>query len=562
MQSFDINLLAGGLAPHPPATSDGRGDVDDYFAETLDRELARIDAENAARNTARQDDDSRRNQDFNDSATYDARDHEDQSLDSFNHTPPANSDAPAEDTFEQQVVVLPDTTDTNDADKKDKRPPSESGGANSYKDTTNQNSVTGGSDGKETKTVNFTDQALTEPGIVAQLTHDGDTPIVSMGADNAANGQDVLQLTPDAEAPTTPKATDNAASEQFVLTPTAPTLPAAPNAPANPVATTSPTPRGVAPQVIPASVQSMAPIVPLVAPIEVLSAPNSGPNADSGPSLAYLSPSTLANTNAPSALAAKPGQTIAQSLASATAPATVSNTNTGRSVAGTPQSPTQNVAATNDTMAQIALSNPQSAPEPASMAQTVLAAQLARSSGEAMAVSSNATSADSLPPVTGVTTVSQPGSAAAVTQPAALHRPSSQPPPADQVAVQIQRAIANGEMHINVRLHPAELGRVDVDLDIGKDGRVLAVVTAEKSETLEMLQRDTRVLERALQDAGLDADHDSLSFNLFGERGADEMAKEENGTHRGEGDEENEVSGKPENVEMRVVSDRALDIRV
>ena len=97
MQSFDINLLAGALAPQPPETREGTGDVDDFFAETLNRELARIDAENAARDAARQDDDPRRNQDFSNSATYDERDLEEYSLDSFNHTPPPNSDAPADD---------------------------------------------------------------------------------------------------------------------------------------------------------------------------------------------------------------------------------------------------------------------------------------------------------------------------------------------------------------------------------------------------------------------------------------------------------------------------------
>ena len=306
----------------------------------------------------------------------------------------------------------------------------------------------------------------------------------------------------------------------------------------------------------------MASVAPLVEPIGVIPAPNGGPNANSGPSLAYLSPSAIANANAPSALATEPGQPIVQSIAAATNSATASNTNAGSSVTSTGQSPAQHATATNDIVAQTTLNTPQSAPEPASMAQTVIAAQLARSGGEAIAANSSTASGDSLPPVTGVSSVSQPGSPAAVTQTAALHRPSSQPPPADQVAVQIQRAVANGETHINVRLHPAELGRVDVDLDIGKDGRVLAVVTAEKSETLEMLQRDTKVLERALQDAGLDADPDSLSFNLFGEREADEMAHEKTVADRGEGVEENEVNVKTDSVEMRVASDRALDIRV
>jgi hypothetical protein len=46
-----------------------------------------------------------------------------------------------------------------------------------------------------------------------------------------------------------------------------------------------------------------------------------------------------------------------------------------------------------------------------------------------------------------------------------------------------------------------------------KDKTVKAIVTAEKPETHMMLQRDAQVLERALQEAGLDADG-GLSFEL------------------------------------------------
>ena len=206
MQSFDIKLLAGALAPQPPATSDGTGDVDDFFAETLNRELARIDSENAARDAARQDDGPRQNQDFSDSATYDDRDPGEQSLDSFNHTPPGTSDAPADDAVEQPVAARADNADTNDAPPTDKRTASESSGANASEDTTDQRSLTGGSDSTETKTVNFADQALIKPSIVSQLTLDADTPIVPTERGNAENGQVGLQLTPDVGAQIVPKA--------------------------------------------------------------------------------------------------------------------------------------------------------------------------------------------------------------------------------------------------------------------------------------------------------------------------------------------------------------------
>lgn len=90
-------------------------------------------------------------------------------------------------------------------------------------------------------------------------------------------------------------------------------------------------------------------------------------------------------------------------------------------------------------------------------------------------------------------------------------------PVVTQVAAQMAQAAADGTDKINIRLSPAELGRIDVKLDFGPDGRVQAVFAAERPQTMELLQRDARDLERALQDAGLRADSGSLSFNLRGQ---------------------------------------------
>ena len=57
-----------------------------------------------------------------------------------------------------------------------------------------------------------------------------------------------------------------------------------------------------------------------------------------------------------------------------------------------------------------------------------------------------------------------------------------------------------------INLKPVELGSVEVKLDFGADGRVQASIMAERPETLEMLQKDQRTLERALNDAGLQTD--------------------------------------------------------
>lgn len=90
----------------------------------------------------------------------------------------------------------------------------------------------------------------------------------------------------------------------------------------------------------------------------------------------------------------------------------------------------------------------------------------------------------------------------------------------DQITVQITKAVAAGSDKISVQLHPADLGRVDVQLEMAGDGRVTAVVTADNKNTLEMLRQDGRELQRALQEAGLQAEAGDLSFNLRGENPA------------------------------------------
>lgn len=91
----------------------------------------------------------------------------------------------------------------------------------------------------------------------------------------------------------------------------------------------------------------------------------------------------------------------------------------------------------------------------------------------------------------------------------------------EQVVVQIVRAAGDGLDRIGIQLNPPTLGRVDVRLELGGDGRVVATVTADHQSTLDLMQRDARGLERALNDAGLKADAGGLSFNLRDGGGSD-----------------------------------------
>lgn len=91
-------------------------------------------------------------------------------------------------------------------------------------------------------------------------------------------------------------------------------------------------------------------------------------------------------------------------------------------------------------------------------------------------------------------------------------QPTATAKPTEQIAVQIKNGIKAGADKIHIRLQPATLGRVEVDLEVGPDQRVQAVVSVEKAETLEILERDARSLHRMLENAGFQTDNDSLAF--------------------------------------------------
>lgn len=95
----------------------------------------------------------------------------------------------------------------------------------------------------------------------------------------------------------------------------------------------------------------------------------------------------------------------------------------------------------------------------------------------------------------------------------AAHAPAS-----EQVAFQIVKLAKTGTDRIKIQLSPEDLGRVDIRLDMHKDGSVKAVISADRPETAAWLERDAKQLERALQDAGLKTDSNSLEFSNRGQQ--------------------------------------------
>lgn len=87
--------------------------------------------------------------------------------------------------------------------------------------------------------------------------------------------------------------------------------------------------------------------------------------------------------------------------------------------------------------------------------------------------------------------------------------------PATQVvAATLHKSASDGvSKALTLRLDPPELGRVEIKMSFEKNSQIKAVLTIENPETHLMMQRDAQTLERALQDAGFDA-QGSLSFEL------------------------------------------------
>jgi flagellar hook-length control protein FliK len=82
------------------------------------------------------------------------------------------------------------------------------------------------------------------------------------------------------------------------------------------------------------------------------------------------------------------------------------------------------------------------------------------------------------------------------------------------IALQIQRNAATRVDSFTLQLDPADLGRLDVELKFHRDGSIQAHLSAERPETLAMLQKDSAHLERILQQAGFDTKDGALSFDL------------------------------------------------
>ena len=233
-----------------------------------------------------------------------------------------------------------------------------------------------------------------------------------------------------------------------------------------------------------------------------LSAATDAPDATKGKATTGLA--------APSSAQAKLSAT---GFTSATDSTTAATTTTA---AATPNTTTPQPGATDkgDAANPPALANPDTAVSATSTAIT------APASRDHTAVDTSAQ-----PSTTAIDTGAQAAAVAAQQQPASAAPTSAAPNltvvpatgapvPVSGLAVEIAASVQSGKTRFEVRLDPADLGRIDVRIDVDRNGQVTSHLTVEKPETLSMLQQDAPQLQQALNDAGLKTGSGGLQFSL------------------------------------------------
>jgi flagellar hook-length control protein FliK len=242
---------------------------------------------------------------------------------------------------------------------------------------------------------------------------------------------------------------------------------------------------------------------------------------------AKTSAETAAAANAQVATAETAGagiETVAKSTenaASALASATVT---TSATAGQTPPEGAKDTTAKVEAKAGIKLEAQQQEARPEPNAQAQPASNVQASATDAASAQASATASTSSQP-------SQGGPlsfAAEVAQKVAAQTTAAgSVVPVHALAVTIAARANAGSTRFDIRLDPPELGRIDVQLTLDKEGRVKSKLVVEKQETLDLLQRDQRNLERTLSQAGLNTTENGIEFSLQDQSGQGSRDRQE-----------------------------------
>lgn len=138
------------------------------------------------------------------------------------------------------------------------------------------------------------------------------------------------------------------------------------------------------------------------------------------------------------------------------------------------------------------------------------------------------------------------------------------PTPLQMLPIEIGMQAMRGVTKFQIRLDPAELGRVDVKLEIREDGQVKANLVVDRVETLAMLKRDAHTLQQAFEQAGLRQPPDGLQFSLRGESQQREGQREGEARRNWSPDDEKLMGELPPELALRrvMIPNSSLDLMV
>src|SRR5258706_15307879 len=106
------------------------------------------------------------------------------------------------------------------------------------------------------------------------------------------------------------------------------------------------------------------------------------------------------------------------------------------------------------------------------------------------------------------------GSPAALAGPLSVMPATNAAVPLSGLALGIAVSARSGKSRFEIRLDPADLGRIDVRADVDRNGQVTSHLPVAKPETLSMLRQDAPQLQRRLDDAGFKTGNGGLQFSL------------------------------------------------
>ena len=237
---------------------------------------------------------------------------------------------------------------------------------------------------------------------------------------------------------------------------------------------------------------------------------------------AAAAPAIELNVSAATPAASKTASTAKISTAARDAATAPDQTEAAPTTTGVPTANTSTTAATTACTEPVATTQPhvkgahatQAKPEAeAPQAPSATAAHLNPAGHDAAPASANA-QAGTTPAMASFQPLIQTASAQVQPSLTVTAAPPTAAVPLSGVALEIAASVRSGKSRFEIRLDPAELGRIDVRIDVDRSGQVTSHLTVEKPETLSMLRQDASQLQRALNDAGLSTGDGGLQFSL------------------------------------------------